>query len=286
MREEILHERSNQTHAPPPHRPAAATLAATTVVISDKHAAAAPARWPPEGAWQWYHQHPWLVGFNYVPSTTCNTTEWWQQETFDPATIDRELGLGGEARPQHDAGLPPVPRLEHDPYGFKKRLGIFLELAAKRGITVMPVLFDDCAFGDPPLLDPSLGRQRDPLPGMILPSWTPSPGRKLAADPAERPRLRAYVQDLVRTFGQDRRVIAWDLFNEPMNVAATGRPEWLREIFAWLARPRRTKPLTMSVWNDNHEVNSVMLEESDVTSFHLYANCAAMWSPHRRFEEA
>jgi hypothetical protein len=27
-----------------------------------------------------------------VPSTACNTTEWWQADTFDPQTIDRELG--------------------------------------------------------------------------------------------------------------------------------------------------------------------------------------------------
>lgn len=254
-----------------------ATLAATAVVISDEHAAAAPARWTPERAWQWYQQHPWLVGFNYVPSTACNTTEWWQQETFDPATVDRELGWAEKLGFNTTRAFLQYLVWKHDADGFKKRLGVFLELAAKHGITVMPVLFDDCAFGDPPLLDPGLGRQREPIPGMILPSWTPSPGRKLAADPAERPRLRAYVQDLVRTFGQDRRVIAWDLFNEPMNVAATGRPEWLREIFAWARETAPRQPLTTSVWNDNRDVNPVMLEESDVTSFHLYADGAAMW---------
>ena len=49
--------------------------------------------WPEEKAWNWYRQVPWLRGFNYIPSTSINTTEMWQAETFDPATIDRELGL-------------------------------------------------------------------------------------------------------------------------------------------------------------------------------------------------
>ena len=34
------------------------------------------------------------------------------------------------------------------------------------------MLFDDCAFGAPPQTQPSLAKQRDPLTGMILPSWT------------------------------------------------------------------------------------------------------------------
>ena len=50
-----------------------------------------PGPWPPERAAAWAREHPWLVGCNYIPSTAINQLEMWQADTFDPATIDREL---------------------------------------------------------------------------------------------------------------------------------------------------------------------------------------------------
>ena len=49
-------------------------------------------RWTAEKANKWYATHPWLVGCNFIPSTAINQLEMWQAETFDPETIDRELG--------------------------------------------------------------------------------------------------------------------------------------------------------------------------------------------------
>ena len=37
-------------------------------------------------------QHPWLTGADFLPQTAINQLEMWQAETFDRATIDRELG--------------------------------------------------------------------------------------------------------------------------------------------------------------------------------------------------
>jgi hypothetical protein len=234
----------------------------------------APRQWTTEQAWAWYRQQPWLVGFNFVPSTACNTTEWWQKETFDPTTIDRELGWA------HDLGFNTTRVFvqyvvwKHDPDGFRKGFERFLALAAQHGISVMPVLFDDCA--SPEQFDPFLGRQREPIPGMILPSWTPSPGRKLGNDSTERPMLRRYVQDMLATFGKDKRVIAWDLYNEPLNGADVGQPALLEEIFTWAGAVRPCQPLTIGLWNDNAAVNGVMLARSDVISFHRYADYAGV----------
>ncbi|MWL74675.1 1,4-beta-xylanase, partial [Escherichia coli] len=49
-------------------------------------------QWSKEQAQAWYQQQGWLCGFNYLPSTAVNWTDIWQKETFDPETIDRELG--------------------------------------------------------------------------------------------------------------------------------------------------------------------------------------------------
>jgi hypothetical protein len=253
-------------------------LAAGVLSLATAAADASPPQWTKKQAWDWYRQQPWLVGFNFVPSTACSTTEWWQEETFDPATIDRELGWA------HGLGLNTTRVFiqyivwKHDAEGFKKRFDKFLSLAARHGISVMPVLFDDCTFGDPPQFDPYLGKQREPIRGMILPSWTPSPGRKLGNDLGERPMLKKYVQDMIAAFGKDRRVIAWDLYNEPMNVVGVGKPALLEEIMAWAGEARPDQPLTVGLWNGYAEINRVMIARSDVISFHCYGNHAQVWN--------
>src|SRR3712207_173681 len=52
----------------------------------------AAGRWTAEQANKWYAEQPWLVGCNFLPSTAINQLEMWQEDTFDPKTIDRELG--------------------------------------------------------------------------------------------------------------------------------------------------------------------------------------------------
>ncbi|KKL72350.1 hypothetical protein LCGC14_2085820, partial [marine sediment metagenome] len=49
-------------------------------------------RWSKEKAQQWYQQAAPIRGCNYLPRSATNTTEMWQRETFDPKTIDQELG--------------------------------------------------------------------------------------------------------------------------------------------------------------------------------------------------
>ena len=54
--------------------------------------ASAGERWSAQQADDWYAGQPWLVGCNYTPRTAINQLEFWQAETFDPRTIDEELG--------------------------------------------------------------------------------------------------------------------------------------------------------------------------------------------------
>jgi hypothetical protein len=49
-------------------------------------------KWSAQQANDWYKQQPWLVGSNYVPATAINELEMWQEDSFDPQRIDRELG--------------------------------------------------------------------------------------------------------------------------------------------------------------------------------------------------
>ena len=49
-------------------------------------------RWSLKKANEWGNNLPWLRGSNFNPSTSINQLEFWQEETFDPETIERELG--------------------------------------------------------------------------------------------------------------------------------------------------------------------------------------------------
>jgi hypothetical protein len=229
-------------------------------------------RWTRERAWEWYRARPWLVGFNYVPSYACNTTEWWQEETYDAAIIDRELGWGAGIGYNSARVFIQYIVWKADPPAFKVRFDNFLRLAGKHRMSVIPVLFDDCAFGEPLRMDPFPGAQPEPTPGMVMPSWTPSPGRQLGMAESERPRLRECVMDMVRTFGDDPRIVLWDLYNEPMNKAAAGTPALLDALFSWAEEAGPHQPISIGLWNDNVAVNEIVLARSDVVTFHCYGD--------------
>ena len=235
-------------------------------------------RWSERRANAWYAKQSWLVGFNYVPSYACNTTEWWQKETFDAKTMDRELGWASDIGYNTTRVFLQYIVWKDNPEEFKKRFDHFLKIAEKHGLSVMPVLCDDCSFGSPPQMDPFLGRQREPIPGMILPSWTPSPGRTLGSNPNGKTMLKKYVVDMVSSFRSDRRIVLWDLYNEPMSMANVGNAVLLEEIFSWAREASPSQPLTIGVWNDNREINSVIIANSDVISFHAYTNAKGLES--------
>ena len=85
-------------------------------------------RWSREKANKWYAAQPWLVGCNFTPSTAINQLEMWQEPTFDPTAIDRELGWAA------DLGFNTVRVYLHDlvwnarPYSLKARIERTLEL--------------------------------------------------------------------------------------------------------------------------------------------------------------
>ena len=125
--------------------------------LTTLHAAETPARWSVEKANDWAKQTGWLVGCNFIPSTAINELEMWQADTFDPKTIDRELGwaqgLGFNCVRVFLHDLP----WQQDSKGFLDRMDQFLTLADKHHIKVMFVLFDSC--WNP---DPKLGKQPAP----------------------------------------------------------------------------------------------------------------------------
>lgn len=232
-------------------------------------------QWSKERAAQWYAKQPWIVGCNFIPSTAINQLEMWQAETFDPQTIDRELGYAS------DIGMNTVRVFLHDlayredPEGFKKRVGQFLDIAHKHGIRVVFVFFDDCWN-----MHPKAGKQPDPLPGVHNSGWMESPGKDIVLDSRERKewkRLEIYVKDILNTFGKDDRILFWDLYNEPGNqmIGSKALP-LLKETFAWAREVSPTQPITAGVWGNFQKLTSFQLTYSDIITFHQYNDVTAL----------
>ncbi|MBV7473041.1 glycoside hydrolase family 5 protein [Pseudoxanthomonas sp. PXM05] len=244
-------------------------------------------RWSQAEAKSWYEQQPWLVGANYTTSNAINQLEMFQAESFDPVAIDRELGWAREKFGMNTMRVYLHDLLwKQDQKGFLKRLDQFLAIAAKHGIRPMLVLFDSC--WDP---DPVLGAQRRPIPGVHNSGWLQSPGRHELVDPANDAHFRAYVQGVVGAFANDKRVLAWDLWNEPDNPGGGNYmdkqldreqariEELLPRIFEWARAKKPIQPLTSGVWIGDdwspgakslNAIQRTQLEQSDVITFHNY----------------
>lgn len=255
-------------------------------------------RWSAERANAWYAEQGWLAGANFVPSTASNQLEMWQAETWDPETIDRELGWAA------GLGFNVMRVYLHDMLwaadaeGFARRIDAYLGIADRHGIKTLFVLLD--SVWDP---FPKLGPQEAPRPGIHNSRWVQSPHIDVQKNPARHEELRPYVQGVLTRFKDDARVLAWDLFNEPGNPVPQYQPRegWTREekeqahlvllgkVFDWARKADPSQPLTAGAWVDvGRRADSVppldrlMLERSDIVTFHTYgplreAKTAVAW---------
>jgi hypothetical protein len=241
-------------------------------------------RWDEARANQWYEQQPWLVGANFVPSDAINELEMWQAATFDEAEIDREFGWAESLGMNTMRVFLHDLLWEQDAAGFRQRIDEFLSIADKHHIRPIFVLFDSC--WDP---DPKLGPQRAPIPGVHNSGWVQAPGKAILGDPQQYPRLKAYVEGVVGAFANDRRILAWDVWNEPdnRNESSYGKAELhnkvevvlelLPQVFAWARAAHPTQPLTSGVWAGDWSslekmspMERIQITESDVITFHNY----------------
>ncbi len=100
----------------------------------------------------------------------------------------------------------------------------------------------------------------------------------MITDKAAWPRLQNYVTDMVGAFADDKRVVVWDVYNEPGNSGMGDKSQPLMEAaFEWARAAKPTQPLTVGPWTDfNSPFSRRMMELSDVISFHGYDDRAGM----------
>jgi len=244
------------------------------------------ARWSAEKANAWQTETGWLVGCNFIPSTAINELEMWQADTFDPPTIDRELGWAeGIGFNSVRVFLHNLP-WQQDSAGFLNRIEQFLQVADKHHIRPMFVIFDSC--WDP---NPKLGPQHPPVPFRHNSGWVQAPGNEYTDHPERLQELKPYVEGVIGHFRADRRIAFWDLYNEPDNInensynkQETARKrsttlELLRATYRWAREANPSQPVSSGVWKGNwpdpdklSDFEQVQLGQSDIVTFHCYAN--------------
>ena len=170
----------------------------------------------------------------------------------------------------------------------KSAINQFLTIASRHHIRPLFVLFDSC--WDPL---PHLGLQHPPIPGIHNSGWVQSPGATALADANQYPRLKAYVQGVVRAFAKDDRILAWDVWNEPGSDNAGSYPKeelpakdkitrvtaLLPQVFVWAREANPMQPLSSGVWAVDTspdganlgELQQIQLRESDIITFHNYS---------------
>lgn len=267
------------------------TLLFTTLASAQSdHTSGEAPRWSIEKANSWYAKQPWYTGFNYAPGYAINQIEMWQEDTFDPQAIDRELGWA------EDIGFTMARVYLHnllwdqDKIGFVKRIDQFLEIADKHNIKIMMILFDD--VWDPA---PHLGKQRSPIPHTHNSGWVQGPGRDILQDLNRHDELEDYVRGILARYANDDRIAIWDLYNEPGNTNdntySTREPprkafhslQLLKKVFFWARDENPSQPITSGIWrsrdgkwngaNPESKVKGLydfMVENSDIITFHSY----------------
>ena len=258
-------------------------------------------RWTEERAWQWHSENGWMVGTNFNPSTSINQLEFWQEDTYDPETIERELEWSAElGMNMHRVYLHNL-LWDQDSIGFLERVDNYLNISESKDIKTLFVLLDDVWH---PV--PKLGKQPEPIPFVHNSGWVQAPGSEILGDSSRHDELKNYVKGVISHFADDKRVVGWDLYNEPDNVASSDPenlvnninfrglnrgPEvkekhiyslsLLKKIFMWAREVNPSQPLTVGLWKDSETWNDIdnlslidrfAISNSDVISFHAYGD--------------
>jgi hypothetical protein len=145
----------------------------------------------------------------------------------------------------------------------------YLTIADKNGIKTIFVFFDDC-------WNPTYksGKQPDPKPGVHNSGWVRDPGELFYSDPKLITILETYIKEILSTFKNDRRILLWDLYNEPGNSNYGNKSlTLLTKVFEWGKEVNPSQPLTSGVWNLGlMDINKFQIENSDVITYHNYDN--------------
>jgi len=250
-------------------------------------------RWPSERVQNWYDSLPWLCGFNYLPSYAVNFIDMWSSERFDSNRIETELSWAAQIGFNTLRTNIPFTLWRDDPRALLERIDQLLAIAHSNSIAVVLCLFDDCGFSGHA---PVTGAQGSPIPGVHNSRAIASPGREAVIDRSCWPELFEYTRKLITAFGQDPRVLFWDLYNEPGNLMIFSEDgqaesdsklepaslELMLSVVECARSVQPNQPLCVGAWHVpmpwekenqtffDHPIDKAAFAVSDLINFHCY----------------
>ena len=251
-----------------------AGLIACVLVLGCTSSTNKTGRWSEERATEWYAELPWMAGCDYIPASAINQIEMWSDSTWDAPQIEKELSWAQQLGFTTLRVYLSSVVWTNDNVGMKQRMNVFLDICQKHGIRPLFVFFDDCWNAES-----HYGTQPKPQPGIHNSGWVQDPSVSLRGDTTKLyPSLKAYVQDILVTFKDDKRILMWDLYNEPGNSKHGNESlPLVKKVFDWAREVNPSQPLTIGVWDPKlKELNELQLAQSDVISFHCYGTPADM----------
>ena len=232
------------------------TIAITLLVLPVACLAAAPkgGKAPPP-----YDTSKW-VGANYTPAYCVNQVQMWHE--FRPDAIDLEL-----AAAKKHFGITSLRVYLHnlvydaEADNLLERMDKFLSICKKYDIRPGFVFFDDCHRKEGIVLTP----QKPPIDGYHNGRWAACPQNR-HRKPEKMADFKAYVQGVVKRFAADKRVLWWEVYNEPNRSAFT--QNLCKQGYAWAKELKPAQPV-LCCWNDR--------PETDIVDAHNYGQNFAAW---------
>ena len=241
-------------------------------------------QWTPSCRGRLVRRQPWIVGSNYIQSNTVNQIEMWQPETFDGDRIDLELGWA------ESLGINTLRVFlhdllwEHESGGLQRRMDKLLE---DRGKTQNEGHFRAVRFFR---ATPIRNWAASGSPSRECATPCGCRARRQGPDRSQRvDKALDYAEEVVAAFSIDKRVLAWDVWNEPDNTNAgrysnaepPNKADLMRhllpKVFQYARAGMPTQPVTSGLWKGDwssaatlRPIEKIQIELSDFISFQNY----------------
>jgi hypothetical protein len=184
---------------------------------------------------EWTNPYKDVRGFNYQPSYEATGYAIWRN--FKPEVIDREIGLGKKYFPEINTIRLwlSFDAFAVDPKQGAETFETALEILDLHGLKAMPTLFNNWHSV------PDFGCISDEM----LKYWYRSYGKNgTAANYVFRP----YFEKIVGDHATDKRILLWDLCNEPHNNGTISLTlDWLTHTRKTCKQLGATQPIGVSV---------------------------------------
>ena len=196
-----------------------------------------------------------LVGANYTAAYAVNQVQFWHD--FRADVIDKEMAAASKYY-----GIKTLRVYLHN-INFDKEKDVFLgniekflKICAKYGIKPGFCFFDDCHRH----ADIYLDKPTKPVKGYHNGRWAACPQDR-DRDPKNIEKFKPYIQEVIRPFRTDKRVLWWEIFNEPKIRKGNFSDNLRGEGYKWAKEVKPVQPV-LSCWNDN--------EATDIVNAHNY----------------